>query len=140
MCLLSVDVPLLQHWEGCFACISDVVEDVSRLSWLLVTELIARQCYDLETFRLELLMYLNQLIVVQLCKASLRGHVDHHYCFVTFAEIPKFDWLRPFFKLGDLDVCQVFVQFVDPLVLAKLPSFGVAKTHVKLKCQLLILT
>ena len=74
----AVDVDLWKHREFHAVCRLCPFLDLGFWSWLLASELVAREGKDLETLVTELLMELNHFFVVLGGEASLCGHVHNH--------------------------------------------------------------
>ncbi len=78
MCLRAVDIDLGEHWEVDVVLLLCPSLNLSLRARLLVLELIAGECKDLESSLAILLVKLNHLPVVHIRQTSVRRNIDDH--------------------------------------------------------------
>ena len=78
MCLRAVDIDLGKHWEVNVVLLLCPSLYLGLRTWLLVLELIAGECKDLESLLAILLVKLNHLPVVHVSQTSVRRNIDDH--------------------------------------------------------------
>ena len=84
----AVHIDLREHGElGVVA--SGKGFDISLSTGLLVPELVARECKDLESSLAILIVELHHLPIVLVCQASLRDHVDNQDTLFAFENLTE---------------------------------------------------
>ena len=84
MCVLTIHFDFLKYWELGPILLPGEVINLLRSSRLLPSELVARECKNLEA-RLELFVHLNHFFIVLVSQSSLRCYVHAEYSSFTLA-------------------------------------------------------